>query len=238
MPSFKDKLKNMAAEKQIALHPLVTKLNANQSTRSSYWLVFALYAKVEEKELDARLTELGKSLKLDDDEIKDELAAVKGCESDEDFESLVRECAGGLADQDSKILLFAELTQFVKKNKMSLDFLPDMMAVLEVPDHAKDFIGEFSKIVNSSKPSLLSFFNLTKKFKDIPDYIYETFAPELWAEVNQDRTPEASKLLQAVSKKSFDEEDWRGFFFVLDKLDMHNLLCIKSVNLFPGCKRF
>jgi|GEM_PF-6225998 len=101
MPSFKDKLKNMAAEKQIAVHPLVEKLNANQSTRSSYWLAFALYAKVEEQDLDAPLIELGKSLKLDESEIKDELAAVKACTTDEDFESLIRECAGGLADRDS-----------------------------------------------------------------------------------------------------------------------------------------
>ena len=219
MPSFKDKLKNMAAEKQIAVHPRVEKLNANLNTRSSYWLAFALYAKVEEKELDNQLIDLGKSLKLDDDEIKDELAAVKACESDEDFESLVRECAGGLADRDSKILLFAELNRFGKKNKMSLDFLPDMMAVLEVPDPAKDFIGEFNEIVNSSEPDLLSFFNLTNKFQDIPVFIYETFAPELWAKLNQDRTPEASQLLQAVSEKSFDEEDWRTFFLWLDKLE-------------------
>jgi len=107
------------------------------------------------------------------------------------------------------------LTQFVKKNKMSLDFLPDMMAVLEVPDHAKDFIGEFNEIVNSSEPDLLSFFNLTNKFQDIPVFIYETFAPELWAKLNQDLTPEASQLLQAVSENFFSKDDWQDFFFYL-----------------------
>ena len=134
MPSFKDKLKKMASDKQIAAHPLVEKLNANQSTRSSYWLAFALYAKVEEQDLDAPLIELGKSLKLDETEIKDELTAVKGCSSDEDFESLVRECAASLADAAVKILLFAELNQFGRKHKMSLDFLTDMMNILEAAE--------------------------------------------------------------------------------------------------------
>ena len=41
----------------------------------------------------------------------------------------------------------------------------------------------------------------------------------MWAEVNQDRTPEASKLLQTVLKNSFDEDRWQYLFFVLDDLE-------------------
>jgi len=205
MPSFKDKLKKMASDKQIAAHPLVEKLNANQSTRSSYWLAFALYAKVEEQDLDALLIELGKSLKLDESEIKDELSAVKECSSDEDFESLVQECAGGLTDAAVKILLFAELNQFGRKHKMSLDFLTDMMNILEAAEPEKDFIGKFMKIVNSTKPNLMDFYDLTRKFPEVPSFIYETFVPELWAQCNKDFTKEASELLKKVSAKpSFD----------------------------------
>lgn len=44
MMTFKDILKKMALDKRIATHPLVEKLNASRSTRSSYRLAFVLYA--------------------------------------------------------------------------------------------------------------------------------------------------------------------------------------------------
>ena len=166
MPSFKNKLKNMAAEKQIAVHPLVTKLNANHSTRSSYWLAFVLYAIVEEKELDARLTELGKSLKLDDAEIKDELASIKECESDEDFESLVRECANGLVDQAVKILLLVELDHFSKENSLDPDFISTLSDIIELSAEEKTFLRELKETLKAKAPDIEKISSFLKKNSD------------------------------------------------------------------------
>ena len=208
MPSFKDKLKKIASDKQIILHPLVTKLNANQSTRSSYWLAFALYVKVEEKELDARLTELGKSLKLDDDEIKDELAAVKECESDEDFESLVQECAAGLVDKTVKFLLMMELDHFSKENSLDPDFISTLSDIIEISAEEKTFLTELKKILKSKTQDLEKFSAFLKKNSDQPTAVFELYFPELYQAATTIPDGAAEFLIQEIEKKTGPSINW------------------------------
>ena len=196
MPSFKDKLKKMASDKQIAVHPLVEKLNANQSTRSSYWLAFALYAKVEEQDLDAPLIELGKSLKLDETEIRDELSAVKGCSSDEDFESLVQECAGGLTDAAVKILLAMELDQFSNKNSLDPDFVSTFSDIIELSAEDRSFVAELQKILNAKTPDVVKLYLFLNKNTDKPPVLFDLYCPEL-----HKIAPTVPEFLKEISKE-------------------------------------
>lgn len=207
MSSFKDKLKNLAAEKKIAAHPLVEKLNANLNTRSSYWLAFALYAKVEEKELDNQLIDLGKSLRLDDAEIKEELAAVKACESDEDFESLVRECAGGLLDQTVKFLLMMELDHFSKENSLDPDFVSTLSDIIELSAEEKTFLLELKETLKAKAPDIEKFSVFLKKNSDKPTVIFELYCPELYQTANTIPDGAAEFLIKEIEKKKVSSKN-------------------------------
>jgi len=201
MPSFKDKLKKMASDKQIAAHPLVEKLNANQSTRSSYWLAFALYAKVEEQDLDAPLIELGKSLKLDESEIRDELSAVKECSSDEDFESLVQECASGLADAAAKILLAMELDQFSNKNSLDPDFISTLSDIIELSAEDRSFVDELKKYLKAKSPDMEKFYVFLNENADKPPVIFDLYCPELYKTATTIPEGAAEFLIKEIEKK-------------------------------------
>lgn len=206
MPSFKDKLKKMASDKQIAVHPLVEKLNANQSTRSSYWLAFALYAKVEEQDLDASLIELGKSLKLDESEIRDELTAVNGCSSNEDFESLVRECAAGLADAAVKILLAMELDQFSSQNSLDPDFISTISDIIELSAEDRSFVDELKKYLKAKNPDMEKFYVFLNENADKPSVIFDLYCPELYKTATTIPEGAAEFLIREIMKNAISRE--------------------------------
>jgi hypothetical protein len=235
---LKDRIKQKAQESKIIPHPLIQK-DIDISTKNAYLggVVFAALlddAEITEPE-HKRIRELGISLQLGDDDIKEVISTVENLKSEDEQEAYLEEIIPALKDRDVALFFICDFSKTVgadgKYTQDDLDYCDAIAEWLDLNENDMAFYKEYRNYLLPGKEMECAvFITRHSNVSKLPNSFYEFTCPDAIDNqaVIQEQSEFFSKAVRLLSEEigtlfqKLDEEE-------LNKRTMEERDLVKSL---------